>query len=98
MSVTTRGGWRVVYFTREPIGGAYQRMDSMLTAMGHRLVGVVTSQGPKQRRTTGYLDVVAQTRPSVDVLVSNHPERWAAMLSPLRPDLIIVGGFSWKLP
>jgi methionyl-tRNA formyltransferase len=32
------------------------------------------------------------------VLVSNHPARWAATLTPLRPDLIIVAGFSWKLP
>ena len=98
MSTTSRESWRIVYFARGPLGDAYRRLDTTLASMGHRLVGVVTSPGPKSRRSTGYVDMVAQTRPGVDVLVSNHPARWAAMLAPLRPDVIIVGGFSWKLP
>ena len=57
------------------------------------MVGVVTSPGPKQRRSPAYLEVVAAVPPGIDVIVSNHPERWAAMLAPLRPDLIISGGF-----
>lgn len=98
MSATAREGWRVILFMRSPLWDLYQRLDGMLTTMGHRLVGVVTSPGPKSRRTTAYLEVVAQTRPGVDVFVSNHPERWSAVLDPLRPDLIIVAGFSWRLP
>lgn len=98
MSTAGRETWRVVLFARGPLGPTYQRIDSTLTALGHRLVGVVTSPGPKSRRSTTYLDLVTQTRPGVDVIVSNHPNRWAAMLAPLRPDLIIVTGFSWKIP
>ena len=45
-----------------------------------------------------YLEVVAAVPPGVDVIVSNHPERWAAMLGPLQPDLIISGGFPWRIP
>ena len=66
--------------------------------LGHRVVGVVTSPGPKRRRSPAYLEVVAAVPPGVDVIVSNHPERWAAMLAPLRPDLIISGGFPWRIP
>ena len=94
MPATSCEAWRIVYFARGPLGDAYRWLDTTLESMEHRLVGVVTSPGPKSRRTTAYVDMVAQTRPGVDVLVSNHPERWAAMLAPLRPDLIIVGGFS----
>ena len=66
--------------------------------LGHRVVGVVTSPGPKRRRSPTYLEVVAAVPPGVDVIVSNHPERWAAMLAPLQPDLIISGGFPWRIP
>ena len=36
--------------------------------------------------------------PGIDVIVSNHPERWAAMLAPLHPDLIICAGMPWLIP
>jgi methionyl-tRNA formyltransferase len=98
MSTAGHETWRVILFARGPIGPFYQRLDSTLTEMGHRLVGVVTSPGPKSRRSNAYLDLVAQTRPGVDIIVSDYPNRWAAMLAPLRPDLIIVTGFSWRLP
>jgi methionyl-tRNA formyltransferase len=90
-------GWRVVVVTN--IGGAliYHALNQILPALGHRIVGVVTSPGPQRRRSTGYLDVVAAVEPNVDVLVSNHPSRWAA-IAPLRPDLIICGGMPWRLP
>jgi methionyl-tRNA formyltransferase len=32
------------------------------------------------------------------VIVSNHPKRWAAMLAPMRPDLIVCGGMPWRIP
>ena len=37
-------------------------------------------------------------QPDVDVLVSNHPGRWAAQLAPLRPDLLVATVFPWKIP
>ena len=71
-------------------------VDGVVRPLGHRVVGVVTSPGPKRRRSPAYLEVVAAVPPGIDVIVSNHPERWAAMLAPLRPDLIISGGFPWR--
>jgi methionyl-tRNA formyltransferase len=90
--------WRVVVFTNLPGGVFYTAMDDLLPRLGHTIVGVVTTPGPKRRRSPGYLDVVRVVRPGVDVIVSNHPERWDAMLAPLRPDLIISGSFPWRIP
>jgi methionyl-tRNA formyltransferase len=90
--------WRVVLFSVMPPRLVFPLLDAALGTLGHRLVAIVTSPGPKRRRSDAYLDVVAAARPGVDVLVSNHPERWAAMLAPLRPDLIICVGFPWLIP
>lgn len=89
---------RIVLFIREPSGDMYQRVREVIASRGHRVIGVVTSPGPRTRRTTGYVDIVQQTPPSIDVIVSNHPDRWAEMLAPLKPDVILICGFSWKLP
>ena len=90
--------WRIVVFTNMPGGMIYSLVDEVVRPLGHRVVGVVTSPGPKRRRSPTYLEVVAAVSPGVDVIVSNHPERWAAMLAPLRPDLIVSGGFPWRIP
>jgi methionyl-tRNA formyltransferase len=90
--------WRIVVFTNIPGGAIYSLVNEVVRPLGHRVVGVVTSPGPKRRRSPTYLEVVAAVSPGVDVIVSNHPERWAAMLAPLRPDLIISGGFPWRIP
>ena len=90
--------WRVVVFTNMPGGMIYSLVDEIVRPLGHRIVGVVTSPGPKRRRSPTYLEVVAAVSPGVDVIVSNHPDRWAAMLAPLRPDLIVSGGFPWRIP
>jgi methionyl-tRNA formyltransferase len=90
--------WRVVVFTNIPGGMIYSLVDEVVRPLGHRVVGVVTSPGPKRRRSPTYLEVVAAVSPGVDVIVSNHPERWAAMLAPLEPDLIVSAGFPWRIP
>lgn len=90
--------WRIVVFTNIPGGVIYSLVNEVVCPLGHRVVGVVTSPGPKRRRSPTYLEVVAAVSPGVDVIVSNHPERWAAMLAPLRPDLIVSGGFPWRIP
>jgi methionyl-tRNA formyltransferase len=90
--------WRVVVFTNLPGGAIYKIVNGLLSPLGHRIVGVVTSPGPKRRRSSAYLDVVAAVPPGIDVLISNHPERWAAMLAPLQPDLIVCGGMPWRIP
>jgi methionyl-tRNA formyltransferase len=96
--VPTPDPWRVVLFTVFPEGLVYQIVAAALQPLGHRIVGVVTSPGPKRRRSPVYQSVVAAVPPGIDVLVSNHPERWAAMLAPWRPDLIISGAFPWRIP
>jgi methionyl-tRNA formyltransferase len=90
--------WRVVIVTNLSGGVIYTMMDGILRSLGHRIVGVVTSPGPKRRRSSAYLDVVAAVPPGIDVLISNHPERWAAILAPFRPDLIFCGGMPWRIP
>ncbi len=89
---------RIVLFTREPEGNFYQAAQEAIRNCGHRLVCVVTSAGPRTRRTDRYLEIVSQTPLSTDVIISNFPSHWAGMLAPLQPDLILVLGWSWKLP
>jgi methionyl-tRNA formyltransferase len=95
---TAPESWRIVVFTNIPGGVIYSLVDEVVRPLGHRVVGVITSPGPKRRRSAAYLEVVAAVPPGVDVIVSNHPERWAAMLAPLQPDLIVCGGMPWRIP
>ena len=95
---TAPESWRVVVFTNMPGGIVYSTVDQVVRPLGHRVVGVVTTPGPKRRRSPTYLEVVAAVPPEVDVIVSNHPRHWAAMLGPLAPDLIVCGGFPWRIP
>lgn len=91
-------GLRVVLLS-DAAGEIVPVADETLRSAGHRLVGVLTSPGPRKRRgTSRYLDLVAAARPGIDVLVSNHPSRWAAMLAPLRPDVVLSTGFLWVIP
>src|SRR4051794_34613226 len=95
---STSESWRVVIFTNAPGGVVFQLLDEILRPMGHRIVGVVTSPGPKRRRSEGYRDVVAAVPPGIDVIVSNHPDRWAEMIAPMMTDLIWCGALPWRIP
>lgn len=90
--------WRIVVFTNMPGGFIFTLVDQVARSLGHRVVGVVTTPGPKRRRSSTYLEVVSAIPPGIDVIVSNHPQHWAEMLAPLRPDLIVSGGFPWRIP
>jgi methionyl-tRNA formyltransferase len=90
--------WRVVLFTDIPGAMAYHLVSDSILSLGHRIVGVVTTPGPKSRRTMDYLDTVAAVLPGIDTIVSSHPKRLAAMVAPLQPDLIISAGYRWLLP
>ena len=89
--------WRVVLFT-DFAGEAVIMARQLLEAMGHKLVGIVTSPGPRGRGRGTHLDIVAAAPRGTDVLVSNRPAHWAAMLAPLRPDLIVSASFPWVIP
>jgi methionyl-tRNA formyltransferase len=89
--------WRVVLLT--DFGGELVGlMQQILAAHGHKLVGILTSPGPKGRGLDRYLDVVKAAPRGVDAIVSNYPRRWAAMLAPMRPDLIVSAAFPWIIP
>jgi methionyl-tRNA formyltransferase len=90
--------WRVVVCTTSGAGGAYSFLDGLLRPLGHRIVGVVTTPGPRARRSEDYRSVVAAAGPGVAVIVSTHPRQWAAMLAPLRPDLIVSAAFPLRIP
>src|SRR5688500_11369012 len=92
MEVRSPESWRIVLFTDFPPLAEWYK--AFLPAQGHGIVAAVTSS----RRDFGYLDVVRTLQPAVDVLVSDRPQRWAAMLAPLRPDLIIANVFPRRLP
>lgn len=92
----TSTGWRVVLFSVLPV--VPPLVEPVVRDCGHRLVGLVTAPGPRARRDDGYLGVAQLARPDLDVIVSNHPDRWAAMIAPLRPDLIITMAFNWIIP
>jgi methionyl-tRNA formyltransferase len=73
-------------------------IERLLAATGHRLVGILTAPGPRSRRTDGFREIAQVARPGLDVVISNYPTRWAAMIRPLNPDLLITISFNWKLP
>lgn len=98
MPDSAQSSLRIVLFIREPIGPLYQAVQEIIRERGHRLACVVTSAGPRARRTDRYREIVAQTPHSTEVIVSNFPAHWAGMLAPLEPDLILILGWSWKLP
>src|SRR5690349_5891140 len=91
------GSWRVVLFT-DAGGQVVTLAKQVLDAHGHRLVGVVTGPGPRRRRTDDYLDVVRAVPAGIDVIVTTNMARLAALLAPLRPDLIMSLGFKWRVP
>lgn len=87
---------RVVVISTLPqvVGG----MDRMLSAMGHRIVAVVTTPGPQRRRSTSYLDVVRDVPDGVDTIITTRPKRLAKVLAVYAPDLIVCMSFPFRLP
>ncbi len=88
--------WRVVIVSATAMLAA--RLEQQLAARGHKVVGILTAPGPRGRRTDGYKEVAQLARPGLDVIVSNYPNRWADMVRPMRPDLLLCATFNWKLP
>ena len=88
--------WRIVIVSATGMIAA--RFDQQLAARGHRVVGILTAPGPRSRRTDGYKEIAQLSRPGLDVIISNYPNRWADMVRPMRPDLIVCATFNWKLP
>jgi methionyl-tRNA formyltransferase len=73
-------------------------IDRFLRERGHKFVGILTSPGPRIRRSEEYREVAKLALPGLDVIISNYPGRWADMIRPLKPDLILCIGSNWKIP
>jgi methionyl-tRNA formyltransferase len=89
--------WRVVIVSVSP-ADIIAWAEGLLKSRGHRVVGVLTAPGPHIRRDDEYRETMLSARPGLDVIVSNYPKRWAPLVSVWKPDLIVCGGFNWKLP
>ena len=94
--MNTTQGWRIVLVTVMPM--IPPMIEEIAQDLGHRIVAVLTTQGPRRRRNENYRAIAEWAPPQVDVIMSNFPKRWAQMLEPLRPDLIVCTGFPWKIP
>jgi methionyl-tRNA formyltransferase len=90
--------WRVVIFTTSGEGGAFSFLEGLLSELGHQIVAVVTTPGPKNRRSRDYLSVINAANGRTNVIVSTHPSMWSTMLAPLKPDLIISAAFPLRIP
>jgi methionyl-tRNA formyltransferase len=89
-------GWRTVVFTGS--AGAYQFLSGLLDTLGHSVVGVVTSPGPRDRRSDEFVNVAAVAADSAEVIVSNRPKRWERLVAALDPDLIVSVAFPLRIP
>jgi methionyl-tRNA formyltransferase len=78
--------------------GLVCQLEDAVVASGHRIVGVLTSRGTKRRRSLDYLKIVEHFGPHCEVFVSSRPANWAAMLAPLKPDVIMCLGLPWRIP
>jgi methionyl-tRNA formyltransferase len=91
-------GWRIVVLTNIRGGLVYRLVDGVASSLGHKVVGVVTTPGRPGHRDPAYLEVVQAVKPGIDTIVTSHPNRIAEMIAPMRPDVLISGGFPWLLP
>jgi methionyl-tRNA formyltransferase len=100
MTTSERGdgmaGWRVVIFTSS--AGAFQFLSELFASLGHRIAGVITAPGPRDRRADDYLQVAGAAALTTETIVSNRPARWAGLVRALEPDLIVSVAFPLRIP
>jgi methionyl-tRNA formyltransferase len=88
---------RIVYFSSRP-SGLTNTIAGALKEAGAEILLIVMTPGPPRRQTEAYKDVVEHKLPGIDILVTSHIPRIEPMLRELKPDLIYVTGFPWRLP
>ena len=88
---------RIVYFSSRP-SDLTNYIAGALKEAGAEILLIVMTPGPPARRTEAYKDVVENKLPGIDILVTSHISRLEPMLRELKPDLIYVTGFPWRLP
>jgi methionyl-tRNA formyltransferase len=89
---------RIVSFNNIP--PLFELVRSWAERAGHRLVLVVTTPGPKTRRSDGYRQIVAAAgEHNIEALITTRLKTVATpILRALTPDLIVSASFPWRLP
>jgi methionyl-tRNA formyltransferase len=89
---------RIISFNNRP--GAFEIACRWVEANGHELVLVVTSPGPKTRRSEGYAQIAAAAgERNIEVLSTTRMKSVATpVVRALQPDLIVSMSFPWLLP
>jgi len=88
---------RVVTFNVLPV--AYTVTSQWAAQGGHRIELVVTTPGPKSRRTPSYQGVLNSAAPTTDVLVTTRLRKVALpLIRALQPDLIVSFSFPYRIP
>jgi methionyl-tRNA formyltransferase len=93
-----RSGIRIVSFNNIP--GVFGLVRQWATQAGHTIVLIVTSPGPKSRRSTGFQQIAAMAgEQNIEVLITTRLKTVATpLLRELKPDLIVSASFPWLLP
>lgn len=86
---------RVAIFSQ--VGFIFEILLTTVQEKGWKVVVVVTSHGPPSRKDRCYLDVVSKVPRGVDVIVSDHPNSYATLISPYNVDILLCGTYSWRL-
>ncbi len=91
-------GLRIVSFNNIP--ALFGLVSQWAEQAGHKIVLVVTSPGPKSRRTDGYKQIAAIAgEKNIEVLITTRLKMVATpLLRELKPDLIVSASFPWLLP
>ncbi len=89
---------RIVTFNNMP--PAFDMVRQWAERAGHTIVMVVTSPGPKSRRSEGYKQIAATAgEKNIEVLVTTRLKTVATpFVRALQPDLIISASFPWLIP
>ncbi|MEO6060945.1 MAG: formyltransferase family protein [Thermoflexales bacterium] len=89
---------RIVTFNNMP--PVFDMVRQWAERAGHTIVMVVTTPGPKSRRSEGYKQIVATAgEKNIEVLVTTRLKTVATpVLDALQPDLIVSASFPWLIP
>jgi methionyl-tRNA formyltransferase len=89
-------GPRIVLYCVEP--NAYRLLRAWAERSGFTFRLIVTTPGPARARNVMYRDIIAETPPDQDILVTTGMRRIAPMIAALDPDLILSFTFPYRIP
>lgn len=95
-SATPTNRPRIVVYTVNPL--AYRLLRSWSERHEYEFALVVTSPGPKRARSTGYREIIAESPPQQDILVTTAMGRTAPLVAAVKPDLILSFSLPFRLP